>query len=87
MSICKLIRNRLNITACQDYMKGVNKMNQKMVTENITKAIEGLTAYMAAISEMDADEFDYCYNKLMRQGMEHFKIEKYITALKTGRIE
>jgi hypothetical protein len=56
-----------------------------METENITNAIEGLATYMDAIARMNQQEFDYCYNKLVKEGMDHWRIERYLNALMSGK--
>jgi hypothetical protein len=50
-------------------------------TENINNAIEGLKMYMEAISKMDVNEFDYCYNELVKQNISHFQITRYLNSL------
>lgn len=47
----------------------------------IDKAIEGLATYMDAVSRMNKEEFDYCYPKLVKQGLDHFRIEIYLKEL------
>lgn len=60
-------------------------MNNKMETENINNAIEGLAIYMDAIARMNQEEFDYCYNKLTREHMSNWRIDNYLKSLRTGQ--
>lgn len=60
----------------------MNNKLKPLENKNIINAIEGLAQYMDAISRMNQGEFDYCYNKLIRQGLNNWQIEKYLISLR-----
>lgn len=65
---------------CETYSPNAEK--NKNLTPNIKEAISGLEIYLKTIEKMNEDEFDYCYSKLTKLGIDNLEIEKLIYWLK-----